>query len=206
MGYGAMSTRTIIEIILALLSVLGTSYFVYSRIHVRSTRRRTTVQDTKGVAASLETGHVSQAQDRGQIVQDHRQFFGNESTLVIYMSNPTFNLGSPVPDNLIKSLTQAISQVGHKHKVPQEKIKAAQNIVSDSAGSFGNLSTVILPVSGTFATASESSQADILSDILRLTDLEGYIDYQVHPAWKCQSCGHVNTFNQIACERCKTTK
>lgn len=194
-----MSTRTIIEIILGILSLLGT-YFIYTKltILIRSSKKKMTAKDTEG--------QVLQVQDHGQIVQDHRQFYGNERLLVIYMNNPSFNLGSPVPGNLTKNLMDSISEVGHKYKVPEEKIKVAQKIVGDSTGSFGDLSTAFLPVSGSFACASESSQEGILSDILRITDLDDYIKYELPPIWKCQQCGHINSLEQANCQKCNAPK
>jgi len=201
-----MSAGSIIDIIVRILAILGISYFIYVRVKVRSSRKKVTAKANKGMAAIQNSGQVAQAPNRGQIVQDHRQFYSNGITFIININNPNFNLDSPLPDNLKKNLMHNISKVGHKYQVPEEKIKVAQEIIGDSTGSFGDISTAFLPVSGSFARASESSQEKILFDILRLTDLENYINYEVRPTWKCQHCGHINSLKQASCEKCNALK
>jgi len=201
-----MNTRSVIEIFLGILSLLGTTYFIYVQVKARSSKKKMTAKANNGIAASQNSGQVVQAQNHGLVVQDHRQFYRNENTLIINISNPDFNLGSPVPDDLKKNLLHNISEIGHKHQVPEEKIKNAQKIISDSTGSFGDLSTAVLPVSGSFAHASKSSQEEILFDILRLTDLENYINYDIHHTWECPRCGHINSLDQATCAKCEAPK
>jgi hypothetical protein len=165
-----------------------------------------TAKANNGIAASQNSGQVGQAQNYGRVAQHYTTIYGNKSELNITINNPDFNLDSLVSLDLKKNLIDSISEIGHKRQVPEEKIEIEQQIISESTGSFGDLSAALLTVSGSIARDSNSSQKEILFDILRLTDLENYINYEVRPTWKCQYCGHINSLDQATCAKCEAPK
>lgn len=157
-----MDLPTIVELVIGALALGGIGIWVARTIRnsrIKAGKKAQIASDTKGDVLQSDKGSVSKT-----------QHIHVGPTIVMY-----WDPGTALAPGEKAKVKKTFQEVAEKHMAPRNVIDHSGVVADTSTGTLATLSKAIPYISGLIAEATGSADNEIAEEIVRLADLENYI-------------------------------